>query len=169
MKTKNTEYRIPNTEYRDGFTLIEILIFTAIVSVFFVVAAAVSVYSLNIMRTNENRIYATHYADEVDEWLRNEKETTDWTVFSARSAAAPGSNYCMNNNSLGWATNSACLSTDYSLGSEYKRQFNRDIVLANGTDASSNPIINSKVTVSWKGANGNIFSVPIITVFTQTE
>ena len=69
---------------RRGFTLIEVLVFTAIVSIFYVVAAAVSAYSLGVMKTNENKVYATHYADEVNEWLRNQKES-DWTTFSAKS------------------------------------------------------------------------------------
>jgi len=189
IMTRNMKYEIRNTKYKrtihdtryptssttssglrgastirdTGFTLIEILIFTAIVSVFFVVAAAVTAYSLNIMRTNENRLYATHYADEASEWLRNERDTTDWSAFSGSS---PG-NYCMNSDILGWVAGPCPTTggTSYALGSTYKRQFNRDVVLTSLEGGS----ISSSVTVSWKDVNGNTLYVPINTIFAQTE
>ena len=159
--SRYTRYSILDTRYRGAFTLIEILIFTAIISVFFVVAAAVSAFSLSVMRTNENRVYATHYAEEANEWLSNEKDTTDWITFSARAGA-----YCMN--LLNWDTNSSCPESGagaYTLGSEYSRQFNRNIVL---TELGAGGI-SASITVSWKDIGGNTLSVPIKTIYTQTE
>lgn len=163
--TKYTKYEIRNTKYENAFTLIEILIFTAIVSVFFVVAAAVSAFSLGIMRTNENKIYATHYAEETIEWLRNEKETAGWTNFSTRVG-----NWCLNSTltTLATSTNTACPVsgvTAYQLGSaEYDRNFNRNVVLSN---VGGN--IAAAVTVSWVDRGGSVLSVPVNTIFAQTE
>lgn len=162
MKNKNTKYVIHNTRYDTAFTLIEILIFTAIVSVFFVVAAAVSAFSLSVMRTNENRVYATHYAEEAREWLLNEKDTTEWVTFSANVGT-----WCFD--TLEWTGNTgACLTSgvgSYALGSEYGRQFNRDVVLTLLGDGS----ISASIIVSWNDANGNVLNVPIKTIYAQTE
>jgi len=164
----NTKYEIRNTRYdkgftlsvAKGFTLIEILIFTSIVSVFFITAAAVSAFSLSIMRTNENRIYATHYAEEVSEWLLNEKDASDWPTFSGRVGA-----WCMN--TLAWTSGSCPISGagSYALGAEYSRQFNRDVVLTAVGDGT----ISSSITVSWRDTNNNLMSVPINTIYAQTE
>lgn len=158
-KNKHTQYSILNTQYREAFTLIEILIFTAIVSVFFVVSAAVSALSLNIMRTNENKIYATHYAEEAAEWILNEKDTTDWLTFIGRVGT-----YCMNNvATIDWSTATSCGSS-YTLGT-VTRPFNREVVLTAPGDGT----ISSIVTVTWKDASGNVLSVPIKSVYAQTE
>lgn len=151
---------------QNGFTLVEILVFTAIVSVFFVVAAAVSAFSLNIMRTNENRLYATHYAEEAIEWVGNQKETLDWTAFCGYAADSPGVTRCLN--TLAWAGVGACLETDYSLGATYSKHFNRNLLLTkSAVDCSGN--IAATVTVSWKDIGGNIRSVPVTTIYSQLE
>lgn len=170
MKTKHTKYLIRNTKYDDAFTLIEILIFTAIVSVFFVVAAQVTAVSLSIMRTNENKIYATHYAEEASEWLLNEKDTTDWSTFTGHLTTS--TTYCMNSDSLliapAWPTTGTCPTSggsEYALGAVYNRNFNRDIVLADIGGGS----ISSTITVSWRDANGNTLNVLLKTIYSQTE
>lgn len=163
MKKQNNE-KLRATGYRlqeSGFTLIEILIFTAIVSVFFVVAVYVSAFSLSIMRTNENKLYATHYAEEASEWLLNQKDSSDWLIFSSNAGS-----WCMN--SLGWTSGGACATSGdgaYTLGSEYGREFNRDVVLSSLGDGT----IASSITVSWKDIGGNLLYVPIKTIYAQTE
>lgn len=167
MKIKQTDklYALRSKLRVRGFTLIEILIFTAIVSVFFVVAAAVSAFSLQVMRTNENKIYATHYAEEAIEWLRNEKETTGWTTFSTRTGT-----WCLNSTltNLASSTNTVCPvsgATAYQLGStDFNRHFNRDAVL---TSVAGN--ISANIIVSWKDVGGNTLSVPVNTIFAQIE
>lgn len=144
---------------RRGFTLIEILVFTAIVSIFYVVAAAVSAYSLGVMKTNENKVYATHYADEVNEWLRNQKES-DWTTFLAKS----GQSYCFSSATItSWPGSGVCATTgtgSYSLGG----RFNRTVTLQ--TSASN---VEAASTVSWIGLSSQIQSITIRTVFAQIE
>lgn len=165
-KTNNqqtdTRYSLLDTRYRKAFTLIEILIFTAIVSVFFVVAAAITAVSLNIMRTNENKIYATHYAEEASEWILNEKDTTEWLTFSGHVTTS--TTWCFNSNTFTWVgTTGTCGS--YALGTEYGRAFKRDVVLAILGDGS----VSSTVTVSWADTGGTVRSVPIKTIYAQTE
>lgn len=144
---------------RSGFTLIEILVFTAIVSIFYVVAAAVSAFSLGVMKTNENKIYATHYADEAIEWMRGQKES-DWTSFAARSSHS----YCFNSATISsWPSTGACATsgaTAYSLGG----RFNRTVTLQN---SASNIEVAS--TVTWIGISSQSQSVTVRTVFAQIE
>ncbi|MDH7476136.1 MAG: prepilin-type N-terminal cleavage/methylation domain-containing protein [Microgenomates group bacterium] len=66
---------------KTGFSLIEVLIFVSILAVFFVTAAAVVTASLRAMKANEHRIIASHYAEELLDWLRSRKEE-DWQIFT---------------------------------------------------------------------------------------
>lgn len=147
---------------RRGFTLIETLVFTAIISIFFVVAAAVAAFSLNMMRTNETRLYATHYAEESIEWVRSQKETLDWTEFTGYSSAAPGTTRCLN--TLAWSGVGACAESDYSLGTNYSKHFNRNLLLTNSSGS-----IAATVTVTWKDVGGTSKSVSASTSFVQLE
>lgn len=158
MKSKknNKRYALRSTLQVGGFTLIEILVFTALVSVFFVVAAAVSAFAINVMKSNENRLYATHYAEETLEWLRNEKEV-DWVTFNTHI-----SNWCMV--SLGWTSGGPCPTTG-ATSFQLSSKFNRDVSLS--TDAASNVV--ALVTVSWKDISGITRSVITKTVFSQFE
>lgn len=63
-----------NLTIKKSFTLIEVLIFSAIVSTFFVSAAAITTFLLRSMKANEHKIIATRYAEELLEWVRAEKE-----------------------------------------------------------------------------------------------
>jgi len=120
-----------------AFTLIETLIFVTILSVFFVIAAAVSVSSIRDMKYNEAKIIATRYGEGMNEWLRMEKEL-DGKNFSAQS----GQTYCFNDPltiSTVWPSAGQC--TDYSLVGKYKRE----VVLTTNSDN-----IEAEITVSWR-------------------
>lgn len=80
---------------RDGFSIIEILVFVSIISFLFITLTATVTASLRRMGTAESRVYATHYAEELQEWLRAEKET-DWNAFIARDVSGSGTVYCFN-------------------------------------------------------------------------
>ena len=75
---------------KKSFTLIEVLIFVTILSLFFVVASAVTITSLQNLKVQEHKILATRYAEELLEWLRGEKEV-DWNKFINYRG-----NYCFN-------------------------------------------------------------------------
>jgi len=138
--------------HQKAFSLIEVLIFVTILSIFFVLAAAVTIASLRNMKVNEHKILATYYAEELVEWLRDEKEA-DWTAFSQKSGT-----YCFNSSDFsGWPIG-AC-GNNYDLDSFFKRE----LILSNdGSQANIN------VTVSWLEL-GQEYQVPIATVFTKWE
>lgn len=79
----------------DGFSIIEILVFVAIISFLFIALTATVTSALRRMGTAEHRVYATHYAEELQEWLRAEKES-DWNTFVARDISGSGTLYCFN-------------------------------------------------------------------------
>ncbi len=84
-------------KYVASFSLVEVLIFTTIFSLFFVTAAAVVTASLRTMKLNEHKILATRYGEELLEWIRGEKET-DWYLFSTTYTPSDSTDYtyCFN-------------------------------------------------------------------------
>lgn len=136
-----------------GFSLIEVLIFVSILSVFFIAAISVSTVTVRNMKINEHKIIATRYAEELVEWLRSEKES-DWESFSGRTAT-----YCFND-VLSWSLAGAC-SPPYGLDSFFKRE-------ATFTGTVVAGVINQvsvDIVVEWQEL-GNTYKVPIKTVFT---
>lgn len=128
-----------------SFSLIELLVFVSILSIFFIMAASVVTVSLRNMKFNENKIKATHYANQLEEWLRAQREI-DWTAF-AQTAVQSGNptTYCFNSNPIDvWQDLNSC--ADYGLESHFKRE----VVFS--AESVSNYIgqINAAITVSWE-------------------
>ncbi|MCX7996889.1 MAG: prepilin-type N-terminal cleavage/methylation domain-containing protein [Patescibacteria group bacterium] len=81
---------------QSGFSFIEVLVFITIVSFLFITLTATVISSLSRMKLVEHRMYATHHAEELLEWLRAEKDA-DWNAFVARdSTGGSGTSYCFN-------------------------------------------------------------------------
>lgn len=140
-----------------SFSLIEVLVFVSILSIFFVAAASVTVVSLRNMKINEHKILATHYAEELLGWLRNEKET-DWNAF------VPNSNktYCFYVTPISdWGGLGSCAEDD-----KLAVIFKRELVLSHVGGSPTQ--INVKITVSWSDT-GTTYSVPLSTVLTVWE
>ena len=138
-----------------GFSLIEVLIFISILSVFFLAAISVSVTSLRNMKINEHKIIATRYSQELLDWLRAEREE-DWVEFHDNRMGT----YCFNKLVLSWPYNmESCLQSgsEYSLGSgiQYKREANLSQV--------SDTQVKINIITEWQEL-GNTYSVPINTV-----
>ena len=136
-----------------AFTLIETLIFVAILSVFFVIASAVSVSVIRDMKFNEAKIIATRYGEAMNEWLRVEKEINGQIFFNKSGT------YCFNEKlsispTTKWPSPSPC--ADYSLDGKYKREVTLTM------DSSQ---IKSTVTISWLEF-GEVKQVVIKTIFT---
>lgn len=146
----------PQSFSEGGFSLIEVLVFTAILGLFFVAAISVATYNLQNMKVQEHKILATRYAEEAVEWVKKEKED-DWSVFITRGSLG-GTTYCLD--SLSWSTPASCL--DFDLGLIYKRE----LLITN----SGSPVdqVETTVTVSWQDM-GTVLSVPIKTVFKLLE
>jgi len=67
--------------FLSSFSLIEVLIFITILSIFFVAAASVTIGVLRDIKINEHKILATRYASELIEWMSGEKEK-GWIEFT---------------------------------------------------------------------------------------
>jgi len=141
--------------HKNSFTLVEVLIFVTILSLFFVSAISITIVSLRNLKIQEHKILATRYAEELLEWLRGEKEA-DWNRFATRTGT-----YCFNSLPINsWGNFGNCSS--YSLNNLYKREL---ILSSYGTPPYQ---INVAITVSWQEL-GQTYQVPINTVFTVWE
>lgn len=144
----------------DGVSLLEAIIFIAVLSL--IILAIVYTTTLSLKRTifNQDKLFATRYAEELEEWIRGEKEV-DWSTFLARSDAT----YCMNieiptcdSGNTCWDDTGACGSTDYSLGESngLNNGFKRSVVM---TTSGSRVDIN--ITVEWlDGPNTYTVNLP---------
>jgi len=140
---------------KKSFTLIEVLIFVSILSLFFVAAASVTIVSLRNLKVQEHKILATRYAEELLEWLRGEKEA-DWNDFVNHSSPL-GSTYCFN--LLNWSSGEC---TNYGLNNFYKRWATLT------SQGSPPPQVYISIIVEWREL-GQIYQVPLNTVFTVWE
>jgi type II secretory pathway pseudopilin PulG len=140
-----------------AFSLIEVLVFTAVLGLFFVAAMAVTTFNLRNMKIQEHKILATRYAEEAVEWLKQEKED-DWSVFITHNPVS--SNYCLNS-SLNWNSPSLCGEV-YTLGTIFKREL---LITNFGSPVDQ---VNTTITVTWKEGT-NSFNVTIPTVFKLLE
>lgn len=142
-------------------TLLEVLIFVSILTMIFLTIAYATTQSIKRTIYNQKKIIATHYAEEVQEWMRGEKES-DWAIFTTRSDTT----YCLNSSvttcstaGTCWDADVACDADDYTLGNGYKRSS------ALTTNGSRIDII---TTVEWT-EGPNTYSVPISTTFSRWE
>lgn len=153
---------------KKAFTIVEMLVFGAVVSVFFVIALLAGSAMLRSMRTDENKILATRYAEELNEWLRGEKEK-DWTNFKTNASGT----WCFNtspipsyDDSSSWHDTQrvSCGDGNYGL----KGGFERRVVFSNlGSDPDNT--VRADITVSWlESANTQgLFTVKIKIYKTQ--
>ena len=129
---------------KSAFSLIEVLVFTSILSIFFVAAATVTTVSLRNLKISERKIIATRHMEDVTSWLRAQKES-DWNTFAEKASAGGGNTYCFNLTSISWPSAGACGET-YALGNTFRREVN----LVNNSDAQ----ITSTVSVTWQDSIG---------------
>lgn len=141
-----------------GFSLIEVLVFVSVISVFFVSAAAVVSIILRNMKVTEHKLIGTRYAEEAVEWLRSEKET-DWNTFVTHAPLSTGTEYCIN--TLTWSS-ATCTYTMDNL-------FKRTVSVSSQQSADGFKYqVNAEVLVEWQEA-GKTYQIPIDTVFSVWE
>lgn len=112
---------------QEGFSLVELLVFVTVLSVFFVVAASSTTTIMKYQQMNYHKVFASRYAEEALEWLRGVKEE-DWVGFTNTYSDSGGSTYCFNSlpgsDAIGgvWSMNLAdCDSVDNWINKTYKR------------------------------------------------
>lgn len=158
-----------------AFSLIEVLIFTTILSLFFVVAVSVLTVSIRASKLNEHKIYAKHYADELYEWLISEKEknwggnSTDQSTFTFKASQDTGE-YCFQSSPIsGW---SAPITTSVNdCPNSLHGIFRRYAIFQPYTVSPTNPYIDRvKITieVQWEEL-GKTYTVPITSVLSVWE
>lgn len=142
---------------KKSFTLIEVLIFVSILSIFLVTASGVTIASLNNLKIQEHKILAVRYAEELLEWLRGEKEA-DWSRFTTYRGT-----YCFNSSPItSWPTTAGNCLVNSFLNNLYKREVN--------LTPQGNPTyqVNVSIIVSWQEL-GHTYQVPINSIFTIWE
>ena len=165
LKTAVVDASMKKNTNKNAFSLIEVLIFVTILALFFVTAAAVVTASLRNMKINEHKIIASHYAEELLEWFRGEKET-DWDVFITKKISnsnnSEGSQICFNDQVLTSEPESlrttAC---DYTLASLYNRG-------AWFVKNEAKTQVDVYINVSWQEL-GQTFTVPLRSTFSIWE
>ena len=137
-----------------GFTLVEVLVFVTILSGVFVTTLAIATQALRVSKTAEHRTLATHYADELAEWLLAESEQ-DWDDFLATRAPTSTTTYCFNQAPVSaWPSTGAC--TAYTLNTIYKR----DVVFTKSSIGSGQFQVEADITVTWT-EGPNTYTAPI--------
>lgn len=110
-------------QLKQSFSLIEVIIFTSILSILFVAAASVMTYTMKQNSVQIDKLYATHYNDELNEWIRGEREL-GWNQFASYAlAAAPNDSiYCFSTANPQWTlfvnTENEC---QFTLSDKFRR------------------------------------------------
>ena len=134
---------------RQGFSLIEIIVFVMILNLVFVAAVSLVITSLYRMRVNLHKARATFYAEELKEWLTSEREADP-----ASLQVQAGSTYCVNsalnlNTTFSQFTTGAC--NFNGIGNESPHIYRRRVTL---TQTSPNQLT-AHIEVSWNEAKPN--------------
>jgi type II secretory pathway pseudopilin PulG len=139
-----------------GFSLIEVLIFVTILSLFLITAAAIITATIRQNSLKVNMLKATHYNEELLEWIKSERDI-DWNTFVSYGDSV-GKTYCFTSEDISWSM----ASCSYDLAGMFKRY---GIIKTIGS-----PVSQVEVTVytEWQ-EGGNINSTNLHTIYTIWE
>ena len=144
---------------RKSFSLIEVITFTSILSMFLISAASIVTVTLQQNTLQINKLKARHYTDQLREWVKVEKEM-DWLTFVTR---AGNTIYCFENVEPTWGTTATTGSDCPLLESFYKRY-----VAFRTTGSGANAQVEAVITTEWTEV-GNSYSTSIHTLFSQWQ
>lgn len=140
-----------------GFSLVEVLIFVTIFSLFFIIAATVITTTLRITKENQNKIKATHLAEELKEWLTSEKEinwggneyvstVTSFTEQTTQShATLPYTDFCFNDSPIPMWPNPGVSGCYMTLDGQFRRIATFSATPVGGYIKQ----VNAKIEVEW--------------------
>lgn len=137
-----------------GFTIIEVLVFITLISLIFITVSYAITKTLQNTKFNEYKLVATHHVDELQEWLRYQKEA-DWSSFITHNET-----YCFNQTEITWGYSGSC--TDF-LDDSYN-MFKRSVTFT--PDSSTQMSVH--IEISWTVGSG-VQSVVSDTVFSLLE
>lgn len=138
-----------------GFSLVEMLVFVAVVSIFFTIAASVASYLIRNAVTNERKIVASHYSEELMEWLRSEKDV-DWGSFLRNANLSNTSTVCFND--LSWSDSCSKIDNLYSRQAAFEAVYSGSVIYQ----------VKVRVGTSWDEARG-VNEVPLESIFSVWE
>jgi len=142
---------------KKSFSLIEVLIFVTILSLFLISAATVITFSMHQNTIKVNMLKATHYNEQLLDWLRTQKET-DWSIFT-RSAG--NSTVCFNTEPISSFSNDCSNKLDSGA-------FNRVAYFTTDNSSGIATQVNVKIITSWQ-EGGNSYSTQLSGLFTVWE
>lgn len=158
-------------ERKKGFTLTETIVFTAIIATVLLLLVSTSVSTTRQSYISAHKIYATHYAEELGEWLRIQKDLS-WQDFYSKSQAnlATGPTvYCVNGTILldtiladmgSYLTDPIldCVFDGINDGLDSTPQiFKRTVSFEEQSDNTKS--VKANIIVEWKEAGGAPYSV----------
>lgn len=128
---------------KSGFTIIEVLVAVAIVSVIFTSLISIAAISLRNSNINIRKTVGAHMADGLQEWIKGEKED-DWETFIGKTGT-----WCFNEPLItDWPSEGECDHDGF--GSINNFNYKRSVTITNNGD-----VYKSKVTFYWDETNLN--------------
>lgn len=152
-----------------GFSIIEVIVFVSLLSIVLVAAVGYTVRLVFTMNHNRHKLLATHYTDEVKEWLNSERES-DWEQFQSFASTGSGSTYCLNE-SLNLLTQlddlqiAPCAFTGVPPTNPLIYQ--RQLILSKDRDEIATRVF-ARIQVSWRD-EGVLYTEDIETVYSIWE
>ncbi len=140
-----------------AFTLVEVLVFTVILTLFFVSAVSITTMTIKQAEINKNKIIATHYADELLSMLQSEREF-GWDTFVSH-APSGSKTFCVNGDEINWLITTC--DPQFALNG-----FERTVTLKPvGSPVSQMTVL---INVKWQ-EGGNTYQAPLQSVFNLWE
>lgn len=161
---KNEKRRTKNEKRICGgqslFEVIFALAVAALVMVGIVSLAASSVRNSTFAR---NTALSTRLAQEVSEWIRQQRDSNDWTTFSS-NANGSGITYCLQTLDSSFPVQGACGAGAYVAGTTFIREANLRLI----SYVNPNDTVEAIITVEWSDAQG-IHEARTIAQFTRWQ
>lgn len=159
---------------KNGFSIVEVIIATSILSVVLVAAAQAAGTAVQNTTVEEHKIYAANFAQEAVDWLNVQREI-DWATFRNNSTHT-GANYCLNEdigqqNLADVLDPLPCASAvidGATIPANIPRIFDRRLSLTSVGAAAQATRVNVVVTVTWTEF-GRTYTVPVRTSYTIHE
>lgn len=140
------KYSSPN-----GFSILEVIIFTTLISIALVASAGFTTQLLRNMSFNQNKIMATYFVESISEFL-NWHRLDDWIVFEARAGTGAGFIYCYTaanylNASFDQAAVASINNCPYETMAGFPTPFRGTIVMQKTSNQANG--VTARIEVSW--------------------
>lgn len=136
-----------------GQSIIEVIFATVVVALVLVAVLSTILASLRNSRTSLEQTRATKHAEEVLEWIRQNRTALGWAVVTNGIANTGDSDtYCLTQVPSDWASLSSyggvCERTDVILNSPFRRELT--------LTRTSETEFEAEVTLTWPGKTGDV-------------